>query len=265
MARPDATALPQSGSRMGGLLDPARPSHRWWVATTVHGERLSGEHESNGRAGRTAPDHDGLWTQSRSSPMDHHRLRHCWSRAGAGGWLARQLARQPHVLPAGSVHLRDQLGPLCHLLEWPVTHHLSDPPGPWRQPHPAHDHDVHEQRVPARAAGHGHGVLWHGADRWSHCRYRHWGLSHGVPRLAHGLLPELCPWGDMYRAGAARPAQRARGGTARARPGRFTHHGHLSRQPPGGLEPGATGGLGCAVYPAAVCGGWRGVCDLHRL
>src|SRR3989442_4963725 len=35
MARPDATALPQSGSRMGGLLDPARPSHRWWVAITV--------------------------------------------------------------------------------------------------------------------------------------------------------------------------------------------------------------------------------------
>src|SRR2546428_10607813 len=35
MARPDATALPQSGSRLGGLLDPARPSHRWWVAITV--------------------------------------------------------------------------------------------------------------------------------------------------------------------------------------------------------------------------------------
>src|SRR2546427_8040894 len=37
MARPDATALPQSGSRMGGLLDPARPSYRWWVASTVMG------------------------------------------------------------------------------------------------------------------------------------------------------------------------------------------------------------------------------------
>src|SRR2546425_10176232 len=35
MARPDATALPQSGARTGGLLDPARPSHRWWVASTV--------------------------------------------------------------------------------------------------------------------------------------------------------------------------------------------------------------------------------------
>src|SRR5215475_6086387 len=35
MARPDATALPQSGSRMGGLLDPASPSHRWWVTITV--------------------------------------------------------------------------------------------------------------------------------------------------------------------------------------------------------------------------------------
>src|SRR5207245_10355364 len=35
MARPDATALPQSGARTGGLLDPARPSHRWWVAITV--------------------------------------------------------------------------------------------------------------------------------------------------------------------------------------------------------------------------------------
>ncbi len=35
MARPDATALPQPGPRTGGLLDPARPSHRWWVAVTV--------------------------------------------------------------------------------------------------------------------------------------------------------------------------------------------------------------------------------------
>ena len=35
MARPDATSLSQSGSRTGGLLDPARPSHRWWVASTV--------------------------------------------------------------------------------------------------------------------------------------------------------------------------------------------------------------------------------------
>src|SRR5712691_4670126 len=35
MARPDATALPQPGPRTGGLLDPARPSHRWWVAATV--------------------------------------------------------------------------------------------------------------------------------------------------------------------------------------------------------------------------------------
>jgi MFS transporter, DHA2 family, multidrug resistance protein len=35
MARPDATALPQPGARPGGLLDPARPAHRWWVAATV--------------------------------------------------------------------------------------------------------------------------------------------------------------------------------------------------------------------------------------
>src|SRR3989442_3012283 len=35
MAVPDATALPQSGSRTGGLLDPASPSHRWWAAGTV--------------------------------------------------------------------------------------------------------------------------------------------------------------------------------------------------------------------------------------
>ena len=35
MARPDATALSLSGSRLGGLLDPTRPSHRWWVVTTV--------------------------------------------------------------------------------------------------------------------------------------------------------------------------------------------------------------------------------------
>ena len=30
---------------------------------------------------------------------------------------------------------------------------------------------------PSRS-GHGHGVVWHGADRWSHCGYRHWGLYH---------------------------------------------------------------------------------------
>ena len=35
---------------------------------------------------------------------------------------------------------------------------------------------------PPRAAGHSHGDIWHGTDRWSHCRYRHWGLYHGVPR-----------------------------------------------------------------------------------
>jgi DHA2 family multidrug resistance protein len=35
MARPDATALPQPGARPGGLLDPARPSYRWWIAATV--------------------------------------------------------------------------------------------------------------------------------------------------------------------------------------------------------------------------------------
>src|SRR5262245_38060104 len=35
MARPDAKALPQPEPRTGGLLDPARPSHRWLVASTV--------------------------------------------------------------------------------------------------------------------------------------------------------------------------------------------------------------------------------------
>jgi DHA2 family multidrug resistance protein len=35
MARPDATALPQPGPRTGGLLDPTRPAHRWWVAAIV--------------------------------------------------------------------------------------------------------------------------------------------------------------------------------------------------------------------------------------
>jgi DHA2 family multidrug resistance protein len=35
MARPDATARPQPGPRTGGLLDPTRPSHRWWVAAIV--------------------------------------------------------------------------------------------------------------------------------------------------------------------------------------------------------------------------------------
>ena len=35
MARRDTTAQPQRGTRPGGLFDPARPSHRWWVAATV--------------------------------------------------------------------------------------------------------------------------------------------------------------------------------------------------------------------------------------
>jgi MFS transporter, DHA2 family, multidrug resistance protein len=35
MAHPDATLKPQTGPHTGGLLDPARPSHRWWVAATV--------------------------------------------------------------------------------------------------------------------------------------------------------------------------------------------------------------------------------------
>jgi DHA2 family multidrug resistance protein len=35
MAHPDATSKPQAGPHAGGLFDPARPSHRWWVATTV--------------------------------------------------------------------------------------------------------------------------------------------------------------------------------------------------------------------------------------
>ena len=35
MARQDTTAQPQRGTRPGGLFDPARPSHRWWVAATV--------------------------------------------------------------------------------------------------------------------------------------------------------------------------------------------------------------------------------------
>ena len=35
MPRPDTTALPHPGARPGGLFDPARPSHRWWVAATV--------------------------------------------------------------------------------------------------------------------------------------------------------------------------------------------------------------------------------------
>ena len=35
MARRDTTAQPQRGTRPGCLFDPARPSHRWWVAATV--------------------------------------------------------------------------------------------------------------------------------------------------------------------------------------------------------------------------------------
>ena len=35
MARQDTTAQPPRGTRPGGLFDPARPSHRWWVAATV--------------------------------------------------------------------------------------------------------------------------------------------------------------------------------------------------------------------------------------
>src|SRR5262245_29522723 len=38
------------------------------------GERLSGEHESNGSAGRAAPDHDGLWAQFGASPVDRDGL-----------------------------------------------------------------------------------------------------------------------------------------------------------------------------------------------
>jgi hypothetical protein len=35
MARRETTAQPQRGTRPGGLFDPDRPSHRWWVAATV--------------------------------------------------------------------------------------------------------------------------------------------------------------------------------------------------------------------------------------
>jgi MFS family permease len=35
MARSDTTARTRAISRPGGLFDPARPSHRWWVAFTV--------------------------------------------------------------------------------------------------------------------------------------------------------------------------------------------------------------------------------------
>ena len=35
MAHPDAIPKPHTGLRTGGLLDPAGPSHRWWVAATV--------------------------------------------------------------------------------------------------------------------------------------------------------------------------------------------------------------------------------------
>ena len=35
MAHPDAASKPQAGPHVGGILDPARPSHRWWVASTV--------------------------------------------------------------------------------------------------------------------------------------------------------------------------------------------------------------------------------------
>jgi MFS family permease len=35
MAHADAAPKPQTGPHTGGILDPARPSHRWWVAMTV--------------------------------------------------------------------------------------------------------------------------------------------------------------------------------------------------------------------------------------
>jgi MFS family permease len=35
MAHLDATAKRQTGLHMGRILDPARPSHPWWVAATV--------------------------------------------------------------------------------------------------------------------------------------------------------------------------------------------------------------------------------------
>ena len=162
MARPDATALPQPGSRTGGLLDPARPSHRWWVAATVlvSGFLVSMSQTAVQVALPQIMTVFGLNLEQAQWIVTAYII--AGSRAGASGRLARQLAREPHVLPAGSDRLRDQLGPLCHLLEWPVAHHLPGSPGPWRQPHPAHDHDVLEQRVPPCAAGHGHGLVWYG-------------------------------------------------------------------------------------------------------
>src|SRR5713101_263650 len=35
MARSKARGHPQTASALRGLLDPARPSHKWWVAATV--------------------------------------------------------------------------------------------------------------------------------------------------------------------------------------------------------------------------------------
>jgi MFS family permease len=40
MAHPDTTAQPQTAPHAGGLFDPVRPSHRWWVSAALN-EHLS--------------------------------------------------------------------------------------------------------------------------------------------------------------------------------------------------------------------------------
>jgi len=65
MAHPEATAKLKVRPHPGGILDPAMPSHRWWVAATVMLKQLFGGRMSQiGHASRTAPDYDGLWARS---------------------------------------------------------------------------------------------------------------------------------------------------------------------------------------------------------
>ena len=172
-----------------------------------------------------------------------------------GGRLARQLAGQPHVLPAGSCPPSWSTRPCApspgvarHLLPSGCSRASANSPIP-----PMTMKMFMSNVFPPAQRGMAMGLFGMGRDRWSHCRYCHWGLYHGVPRLAHGLLPELCPWGEYVSCWCCLSCLMCVGGTARARPGRLTQHGYLPRQPPCSLESGATGGLGYAVYPAAVC------------
>ena len=127
MARPDATALPQPGSRTGGLLDPARPSHRWWVATTVmvSGFLVSMSQTAVQVALPQIMTVFGLNLEQAQWIVTAYVI------AGAVlvpavGWLGNWLGNRTFYLLGLSVFVANSA--LCAIsLEWPVTHHLPIP------------------------------------------------------------------------------------------------------------------------------------------